>query len=474
MTDLPQKKPGKLHSALEKRFKRSGGMYLSDIRRSRWAYFISYSLELILFAVREQFLPMGGTLFGISGWAAALAAYMIASLIFMLAWQNRFRHLILISTGIMAVGFLPFVFLPMGTSRLLFGILFYIGLGGAVTSCRCGYAFAANNAERLAGMLIVFFAVAVIRFLAFLGADGVFFTHVLPLALLIALCYCLLQYKEEDFEVRENTAGKDTGGLYWAFAFFLLFSTFDGYNSALTEGRNNPDFLLFFIGLLLAGAILYLTVVKLGLNTWFIWNIFFAASVGMGLFAFFSAQLGTEGPQYFFGGLSMIGWPLSIYTLGCAQRRFASYRLLKRCTLIYVVLSPVFTLSGKIVAAVSLKAVPLAALLFVLAAGIAFLMLSPLSYRQMFSAAWMPDIYKADMQLPKEEEEKKDCFHGYQLTPRQKEIAALLLAAKTRRQIAAELGLSESTVKMHAGELYRRLGINSRTELFCLFGVSEE
>ena len=42
------------------------------------------------------------------------------------------------------------------------------------------------------------------------------------------------------------------------------------------------------------------------------------------------------------------------------------------------------------------------------------------------------------------------------------------------RQIAGELGLSESTIKMHTAELYRKLNINSRTELFRIFGVMQE
>ena len=66
-----------------------------------------------------------------------------------------------------------------------------------------------------------------------------------------------------------------------------------------------------------------------------------------------------------------------------------------------------------------------------------------------------------------------DRFGKYGLTPRQKEVAVLLLAAKIRRQIAGELGLSESTVKMHASGLYHKLNINSRTQLFRLFGVAE-
>ncbi|MBE6835166.1 MAG: helix-turn-helix transcriptional regulator [Ruminococcaceae bacterium] len=73
-----------------------------------------------------------------------------------------------------------------------------------------------------------------------------------------------------------------------------------------------------------------------------------------------------------------------------------------------------------------------------------------------------------------EKVEQTDRFGKYNLTPRQKEIAILLLAAKTRRQIAGELGVSESTVKNHTSELYKKLGINSRIELFRIFGIDEE
>ena len=51
-----------------------------------------------------------------------------------------------------------------------------------------------------------------------------------------------------------------------------------------------------------------------------------------------------------------------------------------------------------------------------------------------------------------------------QLTPR--ELAALRLMAdgKAKKEIAADLGISERTVKTHLGHLFEKLGVTSRTE----------
>jgi DNA-binding CsgD family transcriptional regulator len=52
------------------------------------------------------------------------------------------------------------------------------------------------------------------------------------------------------------------------------------------------------------------------------------------------------------------------------------------------------------------------------------------------------------------------------LTEREKQIAALLLKGRTSKLIAAELYLSENTVKTHIKNIYSKLGIKSKSELF--------
>ncbi len=58
----------------------------------------------------------------------------------------------------------------------------------------------------------------------------------------------------------------------------------------------------------------------------------------------------------------------------------------------------------------------------------------------------------------------------WDLTPREGDVLTFLIAGKSNREIAAELGLSISTVKAHLSSLYRKLGVSSRTEA-ALVGV---
>ena len=55
------------------------------------------------------------------------------------------------------------------------------------------------------------------------------------------------------------------------------------------------------------------------------------------------------------------------------------------------------------------------------------------------------------------------------LTLREEEILAQLAQRKRNHEIASELFISEQTVKTHVRNLYRKLGIHSRDELYALF-----
>ena len=48
------------------------------------------------------------------------------------------------------------------------------------------------------------------------------------------------------------------------------------------------------------------------------------------------------------------------------------------------------------------------------------------------------------------------------LTPREIEILQLVLAGRTNKAIAAELGITEKTVEFHLDNIYNKVGVRTR------------
>lgn len=86
-------------------------------------------------------------------------------------------------------------------------------------------------------------------------------------------------------------------------------------------------------------------------------------------------------------------------------------------------------------------------------------------------AAMVDDFQLSNAEQVTETVSKADLLQGLGLTPREKEVCALLLKTYTIRQISGELGLSFATVNGYYRSLYRKLGINSKAELFMRFGA---
>jgi DNA-binding CsgD family transcriptional regulator len=61
-------------------------------------------------------------------------------------------------------------------------------------------------------------------------------------------------------------------------------------------------------------------------------------------------------------------------------------------------------------------------------------------------------------------------FPGPDLTPREREVVGLMLSGATNASIAERLFISESTVKKHVNNIFRKLGVSSRWELVGLSG----
>ena len=94
-------------------------------------------------------------------------------------------------------------------------------------------------------------------------------------------------------------------------------------------------------------------------------------------------------------------------------------------------------------------------------------MLSPLFVRELYTAEWMDDMYRLDVTCGNRLTAK---LKEFGLSPREMEVCVMLLEGFTMRQTAAALSLAYPTVNTYCVSLYRKLYINSRTELMVKFG----
>jgi DNA-binding NarL/FixJ family response regulator len=72
---------------------------------------------------------------------------------------------------------------------------------------------------------------------------------------------------------------------------------------------------------------------------------------------------------------------------------------------------------------------------------------------------WLPDIAT---DAPADAADIADRVRD--LTPQQRRVLALLTDGKPNKQIAFELAVTEATVKAHLSQIFRKLGVNSRTQ----------
>ena len=82
----------------------------------------------------------------------------------------------------------------------------------------------------------------------------------------------------------------------------------------------------------------------------------------------------------------------------------------------------------------------------------------------------MSSLVDCDLQTNAAEQKQPPSLDDTNLSPREKQVVLLLLQGMTLRQVAPELGLTVSTVSTYSKAIYKKLGINSRAELFLLFG----
>jgi DNA-binding CsgD family transcriptional regulator len=300
------------------------------------------------------------------------------------------------------------------------------------------------------------------------GAAGALFSFVMLAAGLLAVLYF-----KEDTELFENNESEGMPSrIYMTLVINCVFAVLckgiaKGMLNSAAATSNMPVMNIYYMGGLV-GCILYFTVYKRTQKAIHMaWNITFGSiTMGFLCFSFIShIEVLTAAFSIFVGIGSTIGMINMYYILGVIGKKYNSFRYVRLSILFIGICGGLAgVLLGNLIYEVNVFNLSVISSLISAGIMIAFLMMSPILTRTYYSDEWADDSQRIEI-----DNDHMSMFRKYALSKRETEVCKLLLEGYTLRQISAIISIAYPTVNTYCTSLYRKLKINSRTELFVLF-----
>lgn len=481
MKNFLTKKKGylsKLASALDSLWNAKEMLSFHNIRPNYLQYFFAFPLAMTFVNTQDFMIGDGVRVFGLAHTTITFIAFIAGAVIlFALSTQKNISAICKFSAVLTALGFLSLLFFQSGYAALICAVILMAGIGGCVSASSFSYVFVLNNAERFFSSALMILLTKLFELIGGLPAIQPTVRIGLAILLLIPICLCMVFSKSEDFVGTDEKSVKKFDTSIWLTLFLLL-----SYFAIRITGFYAPAFghpptaRLWGVLALVLLLLCVLQQAMLRRSVWTLCSVFFLSSI----LSYVMWYLKLPAPAYLFSELKDIGLLVSFYLIGCITNKFCDFRMHKRLVLVsmtaigilYVGIDTlhIFMLDQAV-------AIGTAALLFA-----AFLMLSPAFSQYLFFADWSEEFRRVRMSYLVEAEppidgvkrEQPPSLDDTNLSPREKQVVLLLLRGMTLRQVAPELGLTVSTVSTYSKAIYKKLGINSRAELFLLFGQVPE
>ena len=384
-------------------------------------------------------------------------------------------------SAIMSVVLLPFqFFLPLGQTRLLFYMVFkfFNGLGAACAFYL--FCFVLNNVERLAGMAIIqlYYAFYYITWsvLPVVHTAGETWGSAIITAVFLALVLLYTKNKTRINIINTDSDGAGSGVQYiigLSIVHYMIMCLLNYIEWA----ENGVSVFVFGIGTLISIGVIFIIQLRKGRNALYVWILFLTLSLlGLGILLYNTPAAFIIG-SFTYGLGDGLGYIIIFYICAGAIKRSKSLRMYRLYCFAffiqYFVISGLFVLyfnyfdeSNKF----------LAFGIVLILVSLSFLLL-PVMQKKLFDADWTDGLYLRDMEeysLPFAETEALNAGNSLNLTAREEEVFTMLLTGMAPKEIAHTLKVSYYTVDFHRKNLYRKLGIQSRAELFAKYRSSND
>lgn len=381
-----------------------------------------------------------------------------------------------IGAGLIIAGVGLFLISPNRQMELLFIVIIGAALGVVNTSILMPFVFTLNNTEKLYAVVGSNVLISLISLFQEESSGSYLLEHggdlLLSCIMLAVALSAIIFFKKDCLPSGSASAQTYHPRIYITLVYncvvaILCKGVGKGLLNITASVYGYPVLIWHYLGGL-AGCILYFAVYAFSKSS-YIWlcNITFG-TYAMGLFcnAFSEKVPGLAVAFAILLGIgNTVGMINMYYILGVVGKKYNSMRYLRLSILFIGICGGVSGVAaGNYVHIKNIPEVSMVVSLVSAAVMLLFIMFSAALSQSQYYDDWAKDSQQMEIG-----NEQLHIFKKYRLTKREIEVCKLLLQGYTMRQISGILSLAYPTVNTYCTSVYRKLNINSRTELLLLF-----
>lgn len=442
----------------------------SNIRPKYIVYTLLFPVALILSDI--QYLDLDYAMWGMESYVLIVYAYALGWLVCIFLPAKSILPLLRASAFVTAGALAYMLILPAMPGKMIAMLVYHVAIGVSVGCSFYIFAFMLENAERFFGVLLIMLYYGLAVYILWEYEAIAHFLKTTGSALL-AVGFLVLVLLARRAKVPVQEARKPRKGARGAYAVFIVYLLYFVVDTMGIYIDYELEFTIGFyvgVGILVSLLVAFILQVVFNRSAWHMWNLFLVLTV-IGL-ALMLLDIGTRVGSVLYGIATGVGYIGVMYMLGGVGKRSGNMVFFRvACTVTFLNNSLLPFLLDHLYYSYEGN-VELLSFGIVIGCIILALLLMPLLFSQLFATDWADDYHKIDMATFSEQLatiDKMDLLDSLNLTDREKEIFALLLTEAAPKQIAGSLKISYPTVNFHTKNLYRKLGIQSRTELFALY-----
>ncbi|MDR3643853.1 MAG: helix-turn-helix transcriptional regulator [Clostridia bacterium] len=453
---------------------------MKGLRRSSLPYlfiWIIYYAWVIVFTTWWTASPLPDNVFGTGLRSMLHSVNLISSAIFIFVIKKEwFVKAARVGAATLVTGMVIYLIFGGMHIGLIAAIVIGVFLGCVNISILIPFVFTLNNTEKFYAVVGSYLLIGGISVLRESRADSFVPNAVnmlLSLAILvIALCAVPFFRKEDVLDTAAAQCANIPPRAYLTLLINCIFAILcKGAGTGILDvaaGNSALHLSVWNAAGGLTGGIFYIAIYrfsKKGIHL--AWNITFGC-LAMGLFCnAFASQ--SKGLVVLFALLLGIGNTIGMinmyYILGVIGKKYNSMRYLQLSILFIGICGGISGVAaGNAISQIHTFDISIAASVISAAVMVLFLILSPVLAQTYYGDEWVSDSDKSEV-----DNEHLYLFKKYSLSKRETEVCKLLLQGYTMRQISAMLSIAYPTVNTYCTSVYRKLNINSRTELLILF-----